>query len=67
MIQLSLRDREIMRLVAKGLANKQIALGLEPPCSEETVKGHLKAIYLKLGVKNRAEATAEWIRSGEGE
>jgi DNA-binding NarL/FixJ family response regulator len=62
--RLSPREREILRLVAKGLANKEIAPTLEPPCKVETVKGHLKAIYAQLGVHNRAEAVAVWMRAG---
>lgn len=51
-----------MNLVAKGLTNKQIANRLRPTCATETVKGHLSDVFLKLGVKNRAEAAAVWAR-----
>lgn len=59
---LSPREREIMSFVARGLTNKQIATRLRPPCAAETVKSHLRDVFLKLGVKNRAEAVAEWSR-----
>ena len=61
---LSHREQDILRLVAKGLANKEIARTLAPSCAEETVKAHLRAIYAKLDVRNRAEAAAVWARSG---
>ncbi len=49
------RQAEVMDLVAQGLPNKVIAhqLGL----SENTVRGHLSAIFKVLGVTNRTEAT----------
>lgn len=48
---LSAREQEVMALVAKGLANKQIARRLH--VSEGTVKLHLHNIYRKLGIKSR--------------
>jgi DNA-binding NarL/FixJ family response regulator len=60
----TLSDREIaiLRLVAIGKANKQVAaeLGL----SEETVKGHLKSIFSKLDVADRTHAVTEAARRG---
>ena len=58
--RLSSRRRSILELLAEGLANKEIAARLEPPCSEATVKSHLKTIYAKLAARNRAEAAAIW-------
>lgn len=51
---LSEREIAILRLVAIGKANKQVAseLGL----SEETIKGHMKNIFAKLGVADRTHA-----------
>lgn len=51
---LSEREMEILRLVAKGLRNKEIAreLGL----SVRTVEGHLGQVLVKLGVSSRSEA-----------
>jgi DNA-binding NarL/FixJ family response regulator len=56
--RLSPREREIVRLVARGLANKEIARALDPPCAEETVKTHLREIFAKLDVVNRAQLGA---------
>ncbi len=59
---LSHREREVMRLVAGGLSNKAIgnALGI----SDETVKKHVNAIFVKLGVSNRSQAVRQFsIRS----
>lgn len=62
--KLSPREQQILRLVAQGRASKQIAAELQPPCAEGTVKVHLKRAYLELGVRNRAEAAAVWVRCG---
>ncbi|MGI5157537.1 response regulator [Microbispora sp. CA-102843] len=53
---LSSREREVLRLVAKGSSNREIAAALF--VSEATVKSHLTHIYGKLGAKDRAEAVA---------
>ena len=52
--QLTLREQEILRLVARGLSNSQI--GDELMVSENTVKSHVKNILGKLHMKNRSEA-----------
>ena len=49
--QLSARQIEIMRLIANGYANKEIARSLT--ISENTVKTHLKQIFRELGVNKR--------------
>lgn len=56
------REREVLQLLARGLANKQIAaqLGL----SENTVKFHISSVYAKLGAGNRAEAVTLGARRG---
>ena len=51
---LSLREKQVLELVAKGLLYKEIAIRLE--ISAETVKKHLKNIYQKLHVQNKVEA-----------
>lgn len=51
---LSLREKEVLELVAQGLLYKEIALRLT--ISIETVKKHLKNIYNKLHVQNKVEA-----------
>jgi DNA-binding NarL/FixJ family response regulator len=53
---LSLREQEVLRLVAKGASNKEIADRLF--ISETTVKAHLRTILEKLHARNRAEAVA---------
>ena len=52
------RDTEVLALVAKGYANKEVAdaLGL----SAETVRSHLKTIYSKLHVRSRTQAAPKF-------
>ena len=59
---LTAREVEVLRLVAKGKRNKEIAgeLGI----SDETVQGHVKNILAKLSVHDRTEAVAVAIRRG---
>jgi DNA-binding NarL/FixJ family response regulator len=52
---LSPRETEIVRMVAVGMRNKEIATKLF--IGEGTVKTHLHAIYRKLGVHGRVELT----------
>ena len=56
------RESEVIGLLARGLANKQIALSLG--ISEHTVKFHVSSIYTKLNVTNRTEAVREGLRGG---
>jgi DNA-binding CsgD family transcriptional regulator len=58
--RLSLREREIMRWVALGKTNPEIGCILR--ISEFTVKNHLKSIFSKLDVSNRAQAVARLTR-----
>ena len=53
---LSAREREVLRLVAQGLSNAQVAAQLS--ISRSTVKFHLASIFSKLGVANRPELIA---------
>jgi DNA-binding NarL/FixJ family response regulator len=57
--QLSEREREVLLLASRGLANKQIgrALGI----AERTVKAHLGNIFRRIGVSDRTSA-ALWAR-----
>ncbi|MEU6813290.1 response regulator transcription factor [Streptomyces sp. NPDC046860] len=57
--QLSIREAEIMDLVASGMTNHQIAA----TCfiSEKTVKNHINHIFAKLHTTNRTQATAKWL------
>jgi two-component system nitrate/nitrite response regulator NarL len=52
--RLSEREEEILRLVAKGLSNKEIGRHLD--LQEKTVKHHMTRILSKLQVRNRTEA-----------
>jgi DNA-binding NarL/FixJ family response regulator len=56
------RETEVLGLLARGMANKQIAASLG--ISEHTVKFHVSSIYTKLNVTNRAEAVREGLRGG---
>jgi two-component system nitrate/nitrite response regulator NarL len=56
------REQEILVMVAAGKAAPEIAGQLH--LSPATVKGHLQAIYEKLGVSERAAAVAEGMRRG---
>ena len=56
------REAEILMLLARGKANKQIASSLY--ISEKTVKAHVSAILVKLGVQSRTQAALHAIRTG---
>ncbi len=53
-VELTARERDILRLIADGQTNKQVAAALH--ISPETVNTHLQHIYEKLGVSSRTEA-----------
>jgi len=57
--QLTTRENEILQLLAKGYANKEIASQLE--CSAATVGKHLEHIYEKLHVHCRTEAATKYF------
>lgn len=59
---LTAREREVLALLAEGLANKAIAARLG--ISEHTAKFHVNAILAKLGVDSRAEAIVRAVRLG---
>lgn len=57
---LSEREREVLKLLSRGMANKEIAreLGI----SEKTVKAHLTSVFRQIGVTDRTKA-ALWARA----
>lgn len=61
-IILSEREVEVLRLVAAGKSNREIAQQLS--VSENTVKFHLRNILQRLGVSNRAEAVMVALQKG---
>ncbi|MCR4419715.1 MAG: response regulator transcription factor [Clostridia bacterium] len=54
--ELTVREQEILRLLARGLTNKEIAAATH--LATDTVKTHLRNIYRKLGVRNRSQAVS---------
>lgn len=62
--RLSLRETEVLGLIARGLGNKEIAERLS--LSVETIRSYLKNIYEKMHVHSRAEAVAKYIGGGGG-
>jgi len=62
MASLTKRERDVLRLIAKGQTNKMIARKLD--ISEGTVKVHVKNLLHKLGLRSRVEA-AVWVLEHE--
>jgi len=60
--QLTEREREVLDLLSRGFNRTDIARALE--ISPHTAAGHVKAIYRKLNVSGRAEATREAVHLG---
>jgi two-component system nitrate/nitrite response regulator NarL len=60
--QMSEREREVLRGVAQGLSNKEIARHMK--LAEVTIKLHLRNIFRKMDVKSRAEAAVKAVKSG---
>lgn len=61
-LNLTAREREVLRLLAVGLTYKQIAheIGL----SESTVRSHIHQTYQKMGVADRAQAVLKAVKDG---
>ncbi len=60
--ELSAREGEVLKLIAEGLANKQISARLH--LSEKTVKNHVSRIFSKLNITARTQAAVHAIRAG---
>ena len=60
--RLTERQTEVLRLLCRGLSNKEISRALE--LSEKTTKSHITAIFKALGVVNRTQAAAAAQRAG---
>ena len=56
------REVEILKLLANGMANKQIAFRLK--ISEKTVRNHVSNMYEKLGIYDRSQAVLYAVRKG---
>jgi NarL family two-component system response regulator LiaR len=56
------REREVLALIGRGMANKVIARELA--VSEKTVKAHVSSILAKLGVSDRTQAALYAVRAG---
>jgi two-component system response regulator NreC len=61
--RLTVREREVLRLMAVGLSNKEIARRLK--IKLQTVKNTVTSIFLKLDARNRVEAVQRGIERGE--
>lgn len=59
---LSMRERQVLRLLARGMRNREIADALF--IGERTVKWHVNSIFRKLDVVNRTEAARTALRQG---
>ena len=59
---LTVREREVLELLSRGLPNKLIARRLQ--ISEHTVKFHVSSIYAKLGASSRTDAVSRGVRRG---
>lgn len=59
---LTTREHDVLRLLAEGLSNREIASRLN--ISEHTIKFHIRSILGKLGASTRTEAVSRGLRSG---
>lgn len=61
-VPLTEREREVLRLIAAGRSNREIARGLA--VAEKTVKTHVSNVLMKLGVQDRTQAALYAVRHG---
>jgi two-component system NarL family response regulator len=61
-IQLTMRELDVLKLIATGLANKEIGMNLN--IAESTVKLHVNTLFEKLGVNSRTEAMKVGLERG---
>jgi two-component system NarL family response regulator len=59
---LTAREMEVLELVARGMTNREIGAALS--VGEETVKAHLKHVFVKLGASDRTEAALIAVQRG---
>ena len=59
---LTTRESDILRLIASGLANKEIGVKLQ--LSEKTIKNYVSRILSKLNVSDRTQAVVYAIKAG---
>ncbi len=60
--ELSVRETEVIRLIAEGLSNKEISARLS--LSEKTIKNHISRIFSKLNIYARTQAAVHAIKLG---
>ncbi len=60
--ELSVRETEVIRLIAEGLSNKEISARLN--LSEKTIKNHISRIFSKLNIYARTQAAVHAIKIG---
>ena len=60
--RLTMREREVLRCLAKGMANR--AIGVELYIAENTVRNHVRSVLEKLGVRTRTEAAVVAVAEG---
>ena len=60
-VSLSEREGEVLRQIARGLTNKQIAVAMNIGC--ETIKEHVQHIFRKIGLTDRTQAAVWAVRN----